>query len=157
MQDRGASDGTVMWWVGGHERLNPPLDKLELQTVETCEIRMEPSLRGCDLKDCAGSGSLFTVRLPRQTPESAPALPFVVLILFGPVQSRRERAKRMGLRVFVRGGLCTWCHWKGSVAISWWYYKMAEADHCINPYDCFSKPIFPKTDVCSHRIHFQLN
>ena len=36
---------------GGLREAQPPLDKLELQTVETCEIRMEPSLLRCDLED----------------------------------------------------------------------------------------------------------
>lgn len=35
----------------GLREAQPPLDKLEFQTVETCEIRMEPSLLCCDLKD----------------------------------------------------------------------------------------------------------
>lgn len=41
------------WWGGWEAR--PPLDKLELQTVETREIRMEPSLLGCDPEDGEGS------------------------------------------------------------------------------------------------------
>lgn len=61
--------GRVRWdGDGGLREAQPPLDKLELQTVETCEIRMEPSLLRCDLKDRARSGSPSSVRLPRQTP-----------------------------------------------------------------------------------------
>lgn len=49
----------VMGWL---REARPPLDKLELQTVETCEIRMEPSLLRCDLEDGAGSGSPVTAQ-----------------------------------------------------------------------------------------------
>lgn len=38
---RGGLAGLVMGWL---RAARPPLDKLELQTVETFEIRMEPSL-----------------------------------------------------------------------------------------------------------------
>lgn len=70
-------------WDGdrGLREAQPPLDKLELQT---CEIRMEPCLLRCDLKDRARSGSPFTVRLPRQTPDAAPLCCFD-LLFFGQI------------------------------------------------------------------------
>lgn len=74
---RGGVDGLVM---GGLCEAQPPLDKLELQTVETREIRMEPCLLCLDLEDRACSGSSSTVQLPRQTPYFCP--PFVVLTCF---------------------------------------------------------------------------
>lgn len=73
---RGAGDG-------GLREAQPPLDKLELQTVETCEIRMEPSLLRCDLKDRARSGSPSAVQLPKP-PDSAP-LCCSALLFFGQI------------------------------------------------------------------------
>lgn len=71
------------WWWGLREA-QPPLDKLELQTVETCEIRMEPSLLRCDMRDRAHSGSPCTVQLPRQTPWFFP-LCYFGLLFFGQI------------------------------------------------------------------------
>lgn len=60
---------------GDLREAQPPLDKLEFQTVETCEIRMEPSLLRCYLKDREHSNSPSTAQLPTQTPPaSAPLL-----------------------------------------------------------------------------------
>lgn len=56
---------------GAAGRLDPLLDKLELQTVEACEIRMEPSLLCCDPEDREGSDA-FSLSSPF----------FVVLICF---------------------------------------------------------------------------
>lgn len=64
-QRTGGLDRMVM---GGLWEAQPPLDKLELQTVETREIRMEPCLLCLDLEDRARSGSSSTVQLPRQAP-----------------------------------------------------------------------------------------
>lgn len=75
--EAGAGQEWVQWdGDRGLRKAQPPLDKFELQTVETCEIRMEPCLLCCDLKDRARSSSPFTVRLPRQTPDAAPPLLF---------------------------------------------------------------------------------
>lgn len=97
--------------MGGLREAQPPLDKLELQTVETCEIRMEPSLLRCDLKDRARSGSPSAVQLPRQTPSFCPPLPLLFWFAFlWPDLKREGTAQNDGLKVFVKDGLCTWCH-----------------------------------------------
>lgn len=71
--DRAWVDGTVM---GAPQEAQPPLDKLKLQTVETCEIRMEPSLLHHDLKDRALSGRQVHSNNPGKPPDSAPPLLF---------------------------------------------------------------------------------
>lgn len=149
----------VMGVGGGMVReTQTPLDKLELQTVETCEIRMEPSLLYCDLKDRAGKDSPFTVQLPRQTPDAPTQPPTPLLFWFTfvwPELKQEGTGQNNGVKVFVKDGLCTRCHWKGKAEILWWCYKIAEADQCINPYDCISEPFL--SDVCSQTIHFQSN
>lgn len=64
--------------MGWLREARPPLDKLELQTVETCEIRMEPSLQGCDPEDGAGGGSAVRVQTnpDADSPPPPPALLF---------------------------------------------------------------------------------
>lgn len=89
-------------WGRGVRETQTPLDKLELQTVE---IRMEPSLLYCDLKDRAGKDSPFTVQLPRQTPDAPTQPPTPLLFWFTfvwPELNRREQAKIMGLRFLWR-------------------------------------------------------
>lgn len=102
-----------MW--GGVAGAQPPLDKLELQTVETCEIRMEPSLLRCDLRDRVHSGWSSTVQLTTSHRSSLIPSSFVsvfffsfFLVYFSCSKSvkREGTAQNDGLRVFVKDGLC---------------------------------------------------
>lgn len=78
---RGGSAGTVMGW---RREARPPLDKLELQTVETCEIRMEPRLLPCDPEDGAAVGVQTN---PDAVSPSLPPHPLCCfdLLLFGQI------------------------------------------------------------------------
>lgn len=80
----GGLAGTVMGWL---REARPPLDKLELQTVETCEIRMEPSLLRCDPEDGAGGGSAVRVQTNPDavSPPPLPPLCCFDLLLFGQI------------------------------------------------------------------------
>lgn len=137
---RGGLAGTVMGWL---REARPPLDKLELQTVETCEIRMEPSLLGCDPEDGAGGGSAVRVQtIPDAvSPSPPPALLFWFAFVW-PDLKQEGMSQNDELKVFLKDGLCPRSHWKGKAEILWWYYKIAEADRWINPHDCISEPLF---------------
>lgn len=77
---RRKTGGRVRWNSDGGvatRGLTPPPDKLELQTVETCEIRMEPSLRGWDLRDRARSRSTFTDKLLTLAASVVPRFAFI--------------------------------------------------------------------------------
>lgn len=110
--EEGGRQGWVRWDGDGELcEAQPPLDKLELQTVETCEIRMEPSLLRCDLKDRACSG-----------PPCPPSALYFVCFSLGKSIKREGTARNDGLKVFVKDSLCTWCHWKGKAEILQWYF-----------------------------------
>lgn len=78
-----------------------------MQTVETCEIRMEPSLLHCDLKDRARSGSpVQQSDFPDEPPDSAPPPPPPLLFWFAflwPDLKREGTARNDGLKVFCEG------------------------------------------------------
>lgn len=100
--EAGGGQGVRWDGDGGLREAETPLDKLELQTVETCEIRMEPSLLHCDLKDRARSSSLSAAQLPRRTLDHAP-LCCSGLLFFVQIEKHKGTVRNDW-----RDGLCTW-------------------------------------------------